>query len=77
MMLQLNSEMNEKNKKAAEFNTTLKEPSLSHKELEVLQSEVYNLMHDNQEMDTKVVKENPNDDKIIPFKQRMSLNSRK
>ena len=48
--------MNEKNKKAAEFNTTLKEPSLSHKELEVLQSGVYNLMHDNQEMDTKVVK---------------------
>jgi len=34
-------------------------------------------MHDNQEMDTKVVKENPDDDKLISFKQRMSLNSRK
>lgn len=77
MMLQLGSEMNEKNKKAAEFNTTLTEPSLSHKELEVLQSEVYNLMRDNQDMDTKVAKGNPNDDKLLPFKQRMSLNSRK
>jgi intraflagellar transport protein 81 len=39
LMLQLGSEMNEKNKKAQEMNQTLTEPSLSHKELEVLQSE--------------------------------------
>lgn len=77
MMLQLGSEMNEKNKKAQEINHTLVEPSLSHKELEVLQSECYNLQRENQEMESKVAKGNPNDDKLLPFKQRMSLNSRK
>lgn len=77
LMMQLGSEMNEKSKKAQEMNQTLIEPSLSHKELEVLQSECYNLQRENNDMEKNVNKGNPNDDKMLPFKQRVSLNSRK
>lgn len=61
---QLTSELNEKHKKMQELAYTIQEPSLSHKELEVLQSEIINLHRDNREMENKVSKGNPHDDKL-------------
>lgn len=74
---QLNSELNEKMKKMQEMAVTLSEPSLSHKELEVLHSETMNLMRENREMESKVSKGNPHDDKLSIYKQRLNLISKK
>jgi len=47
-----------------ELSQTLSEPSLTHKELEVLQSEIIMLQRENKDMDSKVSKGNPHDDKL-------------
>lgn len=64
LQYQLSAELNEKHKKAMEMAQTLNEPSLSHKELEVLQSEIMNIQRENKEMESRVSKGNPNDDKM-------------
>jgi len=60
-----------------ELSQTLNEPSLSHKELEVLQSEILMLQRDNKDMESKVSKGNPHDDKLSIYKQRLNLISKK
>lgn len=74
---QLTAELNEKGKKMQELSQTLSEPSLSHKELEVLQSEILFLQRENREMENKVSKGNPHDDKLSIYKQRLNLISKK
>jgi len=56
---------------------TLSEPSLSHKELEVLQSEIINIQRENRDLESRVSKGNPHDDKLSIYKQRLNLISKK
>lgn len=74
---QIQAEYNEKAKKLGEMESTLSEPSLSHKELEVIQSEINQLKRENRNMEDKVSKGNPHDDKLSVYRQRLNLISKK
>lgn len=74
---QISAQYNEKGKKLQELSKTLSEPSLTHKELEVIQSEVIMISRQNNELESKVQQGNPHDDKLSIYKQRLNLISKK